>query len=91
VLFAIGIGLYQRKGTSSTRAATQLTSDPGRFYSEETVRMLKVQRTFLIIEYVELGIITLSAVAVCKHRPILLGVALGGGRNSNAGGSVNPR
>jgi hypothetical protein len=55
--------------------------------------MLKVQRTFLIIEYVELGIITLSAVAavVCKHRPILLGVALGGGRNSNAGGSVNPR
>jgi len=79
VFLAIGVGLHQRTGPQVDELAARLASEPGRFYSEETLRMIKVQRNFLIIEYVELGIIVASAIAAvaCKHRPAFLGVALG--------------
>jgi hypothetical protein len=54
----------------------QLDADSGRFFAAEGSRMARVQRNFVIIEYVELAIIVLAAV-VAKGRPTLTGVALG--------------
>ncbi|MGH9203319.1 MAG: hypothetical protein ACRD2A_18985, partial [Vicinamibacterales bacterium] len=76
---ALGTGLYLRTDPQVNRLVAQLGSEPSRFYSEEGARMTRVQRTFVVVEYVELAIIIVSSIVVValKNRSGLTGVALG--------------
>ena len=76
---AIGIGLYLRTGPQVTNLLAQLGSDSARFFAEEGARMTRVQRTFLIVQYVEVAVIVTASIAAIalKQRLMLSGVALG--------------
>jgi len=76
---ALGAGLYARTGAQTNRLVQQLANDPNAFYSAEVQRMDRVQRNFVVIEYVELSIIIAAAIIAVslKHRAGLTGVALG--------------
>ena len=76
---ALGVGLYLRTDSQVGRLVSQLGAEPARFYTDEAARMARVQRNFVIIEYVELAFIIVSAVVAItqKGRPGLTGVALG--------------
>jgi len=76
---ALGVGLYLRTGPQVSGLVEQFNADPAAFRSAEGTRMARVQRNFVIIEYVEAAIIVVCVfVAVTqKHRPVLAGVGLG--------------
>lgn len=76
---ALGVGLYLKTGPQVGRLASQLGSDTAKFYSDEGQRMARVQRTFIIVESVEVAMIILCAIAagLLKFRPALTGIALG--------------
>ena len=76
---ALGVGLYLRTGPQVSRLDGQLRSDALAYYSAEAPRMLRVQRNFVIIEYVELAIIVTAAIAALalKSRSGPAGIALG--------------
>lgn len=76
---ALGAGLYLRTGPQADHLVDLLRSEPVRFYSAERVRMLRVQRNFVIVEYVEVLIIIVTAITAVaqKARPGFSGVALG--------------
>jgi hypothetical protein len=76
---ALGAGLYLRTDSQVNGLMTQLTSDRARFDSDERARMVRVQRNFVVIEYVEVAVIIIGAVIAItqKHRPGVTGVALG--------------
>jgi hypothetical protein len=76
---ALGVGLYLRTDPQVGRLVAQLGGEPARFYTGEGARMARVQWNFVIIEYVELVLIIVSAVVAItqKGRPGLTGVALG--------------
>jgi hypothetical protein len=80
VLFAaIGVGLWLRTGPQVDRLTAQLGGDAATYFAEETARMAKVQRAFVVIELVELAVIAVASIAAIawKSRPVLSGVALG--------------
>jgi hypothetical protein len=76
---ALGAGLYLRTDPQVGRLMSQLGAEPVRFYRDEGARMAGVQRNFVVIEYVELALVIVSAVVAVtqKDRPALTGVALG--------------
>jgi hypothetical protein len=76
---ALGVGLYLRTDPQVGRLVSQLASEPARFYVDESARMARVQRNFVVIEYVEVVLIIASAlIAITQRgRPALAGVALG--------------
>lgn len=76
---ALGVGLYVRTDPQVRRLEAQLQADEPSFYRAETTRMVRVQRTFVLVEYVELfAIVTTALFAVwMKARPSPSGVALG--------------
>jgi hypothetical protein len=76
---ALGVGLYARTGPQVRDLETQLQSDAASFYASEATRMGRVQRNFVLVEYVELAvIITAGLVALAtKGRPTISGIALG--------------
>lgn len=76
---AIGIGLYLRTDPQVAKLVAQLTSDPARFTTEEGARMAKVQRNFVVIEYVEIALLFVGGIAaiVMKAKPTASGIALG--------------
>jgi hypothetical protein len=75
---ALGVGLYLRTGPQVNRLVVQLGSDAERFYSDEGPRMARVQRNFVIVQYVELAIIIVTAIIAVtqKGRPGLTGIGL---------------
>lgn len=78
IYLALGIGLYLRTDPQVERLLAQLASAPSAFTSGELARMARVQRSFVLIEAVELVFIVggaLAAVAM-KNRPTLCGVAV---------------
>ena len=76
---ALGVGLYLRTGPQVRRLDEQLRVAPAAFQADESARMARVQRNFVVIEYVELVLIIVAAVAAValKTRPAVAGVALG--------------
>lgn len=76
---ALGVGLYLRTEPQVNDLIARLTSEPERFYSAEGARMVRVQRNFVVIEYVELAIIIASALIAVgqKNHQGVMGVALG--------------
>ncbi len=76
---ALGIGLHVRTGPQVGRLLQQLGSDAAAFGAEETARMAKVQRNFVLIEYVEVALAVVSVIAALafKSRSVLVGVAVG--------------
>ena len=76
---ALGVGLYARTGPQARGLEDQLRSDATTFYAAEGTRMARVQRNFVIIEYVELVVIISCALAavILKAKPGPAGVALG--------------
>jgi hypothetical protein len=79
VEIAIGVGLYLKTDPQVGRLRAQLDSSPSRFSADERARMARVQRNFVVIEYVEVALIVVTAmVAIArKTNPTLTGVALG--------------
>jgi hypothetical protein len=75
---ALGVGLYLRTGPQVNRLVAQLGSDAPRLYSDEGTRMARVQRNFVVVEYIELSIIILTAIiaVTLKARHGLTGIAL---------------
>lgn len=76
---AIGVGLYLRTDPQVDRLVAQLDSDAARFRADEHARMQRVQRNFVVVEWIELSVIIVSAIAAIafKQRTALTGVALG--------------
>lgn len=76
---AIGLGLYIRTGPQVNNLVALLGSDAGRFVTDEGQRMSRIQKNFIIIQYVELALIVVAAVVAVtqKHRPWVFGIALG--------------
>jgi hypothetical protein len=76
---ALGVGLYLRTGPQVRRLEQQFLSAPAQYYREEGARMARVQRTFVVVEYIELFVIVATAVAAVflKTRSSITGVALG--------------
>ena len=76
---ALGVGLYLRTGPQVMRLEEQLRNDAASFYAAEGARMARVQRTFVAVEYVELVVIVVAAMAAVflKNRTGASGVALG--------------
>jgi len=76
---ALGVGLYLKTDPQVGRLRAQLESRPASFYTDEGARMARVQRNFVLIEYVELALIVVTAIAAVarKNNPMLTGVALG--------------
>jgi hypothetical protein len=76
---SIGVGLYLRTGPQVSVLITQLGSDSARFFAEEGTRMARVQRNFVVIQYIELAVIVTTAIAAValKDRFWLSGIALG--------------
>jgi len=75
----LGVGLYLRTGPQVSRLVAQLHSDAAGFRAAESARMARVQSNFVVVEYVELAVIILTAVAAVaqKHAPGRSGIALG--------------
>jgi hypothetical protein len=76
---ALGVGLHARTGPQVRGLEDQLRSDSPSFYSAERARMARVQRNFVLVEYVEALLIVTTALAALflKTHSGLLGVALG--------------
>jgi hypothetical protein len=76
---ALGAGLYLRTGPQVSRLEGQLRLDAPGYYSAEAARMLRVQRNFVIVEYVELALIVTAAIVALflKSSAGPAGVALG--------------
>ena len=76
---ALGVGLYLRTGPQVDRLVEQLDSDASALRAAEGARMARVQRNFVIVEYVEVALIVICAFVSLtqKHRPVLTGIALG--------------
>jgi hypothetical protein len=75
---ALGAGLYLRTDPQVAGLRSRLAEAPERFQAEEGARMARVQRTFVVIEYVEAAILVLAAAVALtqKARPGLTGAAL---------------
>ena len=75
---AIGLGLYLRTGPQVANLLTLLDSNVVQFFSEEGPRMIRVQRNFVVIQYVEVAVIVLAAIIALaqKSRFRLSGIAL---------------
>jgi hypothetical protein len=77
---ALGIGLYARTGPQVRRLEEQLRSNEANFYAAEGARMARVQRNFVLVEYVELFVIittAVAAVALKRRHGVISGVAIG--------------
>lgn len=76
---ALGLGLYLRTGPQVSALLQQLGSDAARFFSDEGARMARVQRTFVVVQYVEVAVIVVAAIVALtlKQRVAISGVALG--------------
>src|SRR4029077_19318416 len=79
VEIAIGAGLYLKTDPQVGRLRAQLDSNPSAFHTDERARMARVQRNFVVIEYVEVALILVTAVVAIagKSNATLTGVALG--------------
>ena len=76
---ALGAGLYLRTGPQVAHLEEQLRSSAPSFHAAESARMARVQRNFVVIEYVELCLIVATAIAAVwlKSKAGASGVALG--------------
>ncbi|MGH8029435.1 MAG: hypothetical protein ACREO3_05825 [Arenimonas sp.] len=76
---ALGIGLYLRTDPQVANLLTQFGSNGAGIYSDEVARMVRVQRNFVVIQYVEVAIIIGGALValLLKGRPWVAGIALG--------------
>jgi hypothetical protein len=79
VELAVGLGLWVRTGPQVERLLAQLVTDANRFYTEEGARMVKVQKNFITLERVWIGLLGVSTFVALtqKSRPVPFGVALG--------------
>jgi hypothetical protein len=79
VEIAIGAGLYLKTDPQAGRLRAQLDANRSSFYTDESARMARVQRNFVVIEYVEVALILVTAVVAIagKGNATLTGVALG--------------
>ncbi|MGH7537434.1 MAG: hypothetical protein ACREMF_02260 [Gemmatimonadales bacterium] len=76
---AIGVGLYLRTGPQVSGLLALLGSAATRFFADEGARMARVQRNFLVVQYIEAVVIvvaTITALAL-RHRVAIAGIALG--------------
>ena len=76
---AIGAGLYLKTDSQVSRLRAHLDSNAATLYADEGARMTRVQRNFVVIEYVEVALIVVAAlVAVAqKGSHTVAGIALG--------------
>jgi hypothetical protein len=75
---ALGVGLLLRTGPQVSGLLAQLGTDAARFFSDECSRMARVQRSFVVAQYVEMAVIVVAAVTAFaqKNRFWVAGIAL---------------
>ena len=75
----IGVGLYFRTDPQVDALLRQLASDSALFVTAESARMSRVQRNFVVVQYVEVGVIAIAAITALalKHRVAVSGIAMG--------------
>lgn len=76
---AVGVGLYVKTGPQVARLLAQLASDPSALHAAELPRMIRVQRNFVVLEFVWIALIVGSATVGVwfKSRFSVSAVALG--------------
>src|SRR6185295_10425862 len=76
VEIAIGAGLYLKTDPQVGRLRAHLDANATTFYTDEGARMTRVQRNFVVIEYVEVALIVATAlIAVArKGSPTVTGI-----------------
>jgi len=79
VEIGLGVGLYLRTGPHVGALVALLSSEASRFFADEGARMARVQRNFVVVQYVEVAVIVLAAITALalKHRATVAGIALG--------------
>jgi hypothetical protein len=75
---ALGVGLYLRTGPQVSALLAQLGTEAARFLSDEGARMARVQRNFVVVQYVEMAVIVVAAVGAfaLKNRFWIAGISL---------------
>jgi hypothetical protein len=75
---AIGIGLYVKTGPQVAGLLGQLDADPTKLVAAEAARMTRVQKNFVMLEWIWMSLIPIAAITavVAKHRFWLSGIAL---------------
>ena len=76
---AVGVGLIVRTGPQVAQLLSQLGADAAAFYAGESERMARVQRNFVVLEYIWTAALATATILALtqKGRPTLWGVALG--------------
>lgn len=77
---ALGAALFFRTGPQVRSLVAQLASEERLFYAAETLRMIRVQKSFVILEYAWVALIVAclaAALTMRKRRPAISGVAFG--------------
>jgi len=75
----IGVGLYLRTGPQVNGLVAQLGSDAARFFADDAARMARVQRNFVVVQFIEVAVIVLAAIPALalKNRFWIAGIVLG--------------
>jgi hypothetical protein len=75
---ALGVGLYVRTGPQVAALLAQLGSNAPAFLADEGARMVRVQRNFVVVHYVEIAVIVIAAVIAFaqRNRFWIAGIAL---------------
>lgn len=75
---ALGVGLFLKTDPQVARLLETMASDAARFYADETARMEKVQKNFVVLEivWIVLAIACVLTAVLMKHRPIPNGIAM---------------
>ncbi|HSE40462.1 MAG TPA: hypothetical protein VLH08_06810 [Acidobacteriota bacterium] len=75
---AIGVGLFVRTGPQVKGLIAEFEKNTSAYVSSESERMIRVQKNFVIIQYVELFFILLTAILAItfKKRISISGIAL---------------
>ena len=65
---ALGIGLYLRTGPQVSELLAQLGSDAPGFVTDESARMARVQRNFIVVQFIEVAIIVVAALVALTQK-----------------------
>jgi len=65
---AIGAGLYLKTDPQVNQLRARLDANAAAFYAEEAPRMTRVQRNFVVIEWVEVVLLVVAAVVAVARK-----------------------
>lgn len=82
---AVGVGLYARTDAQVASLRTQLDREPAAFFTAERARMEKVQRNFVVIEWVEVALLVVGIALALGLKGSVVAWGVGAGMVVQAG------